>query len=108
MKKNRLNINHLFLGIILLAAFFLLNAFVRKEIKNLNNEIVKAEQELKVRNQSIEDLMVAIQVESREDRIVPMAEEKLGLVRSRSNFDSLRVSKQQIDQIKNIIKSKYE
>lgn len=108
MKKNSLNIKHLFIGLIMLAAFFLLNAFVRKEIKNLNNDIAKAEQELKVRNQTIEDLVVAVQVESREDRIVPLAEEKLGLVRSRSNFDSIRVSKQQIEQIKNIIKAKYE
>lgn len=108
MKKKGLNTKHLILGLIMLTSFFLLNAFVRKEIKNLNNEIAKAEQELKVRNQTIEDLLVAVQVESREDRIVPLAQEKLGLIRSKANFDSLRVNKQQIDQIKNIINAKYD
>ncbi len=56
----------------------------------------------------IEARMVEIQGLTAENRIVRIAKDSLGLVRPGENLETINVSKEQINQIENLVKEKYD
>lgn len=84
------------------------NAFIRKEIKSFSRKIDEAGKVIKSKKDKIESLLVEVQKLSSEDRIVKIAQDSLGLIRSSEDFDKIAIEEYQLKQIEKIINSKYD
>lgn len=106
MKTTSLRI---FIVLIVLAALtvFIYVAIVN-EIKNLNKEKLNKSEILISKQNRIESLNVEIQKLTSEDRIVKYAIDSLKMNRPKEILESIIVSKEQINQIKKLLKEKYD
>jgi|GEM_PF-1464578 len=82
--------------------------FLRTEVKFLYKEIYQKEKEVEVVQNMLEKKIVMVQKLTAEDRIVEIAKTKLGLVRVDHRIENISIDQIQIDQIKQIVDSKYE
>lgn len=78
------------------------------EIKSMNREIANRQNELKAKQDKIERKIVEIQKLSSEERIVQIASNELGLVRSAEYFEVLHIDKFKLERLNNIINGKYD
>lgn len=78
------------------------------EIKNLNKEKLNKIETLSERQNRIESKMVEIQKLTAEERIVKIAVDTLKMVRPKDNLESIKVSKDQINQLEKIVNGKYD
>ncbi|MCF8241092.1 MAG: hypothetical protein K9J16_06880 [Melioribacteraceae bacterium] len=92
----------------LLALTLFVYVFTLQEIKTLNKNREKKLELLKSKQSAIEQRKIEIQKLSAEDRIVKIASDSLGLVRSLKPFDVINVDRRKIEQIKRILEDKYE
>jgi tmRNA-binding protein len=109
MSKNQ----NSFLGrLIMVSVFFagvlFIYVFALEEVKSLSNEKKLKENLLVQKNNELELIKVDIQKLSSEKRIVELALNNLGLVRSSKQFDKLQISKNKVNQIENLVNNKYD
>lgn len=108
MKKKKSSLKNFI--IIVLSAAAILFAYVATltEIKNLNKEHLNKKEILNERHNRIESKMVEIQKLTAEDRIVKIASDSLNMIRPKDNLESIKVSKDQINQIEKLVNKKYD
>jgi len=96
--------------IIITAAAVLLFIYVATvtEIKRMNREKLIIQDSLNVKLNLSEAKMVEIQKWTAEERIVVYAKDSLGLIRPSDNLEIISVSKDQIKQVENLLKQKYD
>ena len=81
---------------------------IKLKCEELTKQKVLAEQELEDRENRKLNLLAQQQSLSSEDRIVPIAENELGMVKTAEPPDVLTLDKNEIEKISKIIKEKYE
>lgn len=108
MKKKKSSLKSFI--IIVLSAAAILFAYVATltEIKNLNKEHLNKKEILNERQNRIESKMVEIQKLTAEDRIVKIAIDSLNMIRPKDNLESIKVNKDQINQIEKLVNKKYD
>ncbi|MBU0473998.1 MAG: cell division protein FtsL [Bacteroidetes bacterium] len=82
--------------------------FLQTEIKFLYKEIYQKEKQLEIVQNQLETNLVEVQKLSAEGRIVEIAKMRLGMVRINNTVENIFVNQLRIEQIKNIVDSKYE
>jgi len=107
-KKTKSFVRILFYSISLFIPSLFIYVFGMTEIRSLNKDMAQIEDELSSLQNILEQKIVEVQKLSSEERIVKIAEEKLGLVRENKPLDNLFVSKNKIRQIEKIVNSKYD
>ncbi len=91
-----------------IAVLLFLYVAVITEIKNMNKVRLNKIEKLNEEQNRIEAKMVEIQKLTAEDRIVKIAQDSLGLIRPKENLETIRVSKDQIQQIEKLVNEKYD
>lgn len=92
-----------------LTAFFLFSyIYILEEVKAHSRKKIRIEEELVGKKDKLEEKLVEVQQLSSEERIVKIAEDSLGLIRSLKPYEIISVNKNQINQIKKIVDKKYE
>lgn len=91
-----------------IAALLFLYVAILTEIKNLNKERLNKIEALNERHNRIEMKIVEIQKLTAEDRIVKFAVDSLKMIRPQENLETIRVSKEQINQIERLVNEKYD
>ena len=81
---------------------------MRSEIKRMTREKIMKHDMLNGKLNRIEAKLVEIQKLTAEERIVKIALDSLGLIRPVENLEMISVSKDQIMQMENFLKVKYE
>ena len=98
-----------FIVIVTVVSMVLLSyVVVRSEIKRITREKIMKHDMLNGRLNRIEAKLVEIQKLAAEERIVKIAQDSLGLIRPEENLEIIPVSKDQIVQIEELMKIKYE
>jgi len=82
--------------------------FSVNEIKAMNKEKNSITEKLTERINKLETRIVEVQRLSSENRIVKIAKEKLGLIRSTKQYEIIYIDSDQINQVNRIVNSKYE
>ncbi len=82
--------------------------FLTAEIKGLSKSIVEKGQVLDQKNNRLDEVTVELQRHSSEERIVGIAKDSLGLIRSLKPVDIITVSKKQVFQINRLVNKKYD
>ncbi|MBI1937095.1 MAG: hypothetical protein HYS25_03135 [Ignavibacteriales bacterium] len=91
-----------------IAALLFLYVAILTEIKNLNKERLNKIEALNERHNRIETKIVEIQKLTAEDRIVKIAVDSLKMIRPQENFETIHVSKEQVEQIERLVNEKYD
>ena len=92
-----------------LTAFFLFSyIYILEEVKANSRMKIRKEEELIGKKDKLEAKLVEVQQLSSEERIVKIAEESLGLIRSLKPFEIISINENQVKQIKKIVDKKYE
>ncbi len=107
-----MNTNSIFreflLAVFLVIAALIGHLFLTSKIKVLNKQAEILNAEL-ARKQDVLDAKIVLQQKlSSEERIVKIAREKLGLVRSSKMFEKIWVNENRIKRLEKIVNSKYE
>ena len=98
-----------FIALTVIAAILLfIYVAIVTEIKNLNRDRINKIEKVNEYQNRIEMKIVEIQKLSAEYRIVKIARDSLGLSRPKENIDTIRVSKEQIEQLEKLIDGKYD
>lgn len=98
-----------FIFVVVAFAFFLFSYVVLlTEIKKMNKEKITKQEALNDRMNRIEAKMVEIQKLTSENRIVKFAQDSLELIRPALVFDTLNISKEQLNHIQNFLNEKYD
>ena len=98
-----------FIVIVTVVSMVLLSYVVmRSEIKRMTREKIMKHDMLNGKLNRIEAKLVEIQKLTAEERIVKIALDSLGLIRPVENLEMISVSKDQIMQMENFLKVKYE
>lgn len=109
MSKNQ---NKFFTTLFFISAVFVASLFTYLyflyDIKAMNRQKHELEELLTEKINRLEMKLVEVQRLSAEDRIVSIAKEELGLIRAVQPFEKLIIDKNQIEQIKKIVDSRYE
>ena len=82
--------------------------FTLEEIKSLRYQKQESQELLNQKNNRIEELRVEIQKLSSEERITKIAAEKLGLVRNSGKSETLKINKDKINRIEELVNGRYE
>lgn len=101
----------LFFSVLLFTTFIVLVLFyvgIKLKCEELTKEKVLAEKQLDLKNNWQVNLTVKHQFLSSEERITEIAEKELGMIRGGSPVLKIRVDKEQIENIENRLKEKYE
>jgi cell division protein FtsL len=98
----------IFFLIVLFTATLFVYEMTLAEIEVMNKDKIKLSEIFNEKKNIIETKQVEVQKLSSEERIIRIASDSLGLIRSRSPFEILNVDKSQIEQLEKIINSKYE
>jgi cell division protein FtsL len=77
------------------------------EIKSMVRARVTKQDELTEKKNKIEMMQIEVQKLTAQERIIPMAQDTLGLDKPGLNIDSLTVDKKQLDYLINKINGKY-
>jgi hypothetical protein len=108
MKKKSSFIPMLFLSLIILVSSIFIYLFSVSEIKAMNKTKNILVGKLTDRTNRLETSMVEVQRLSSENRIVKIAREELGLIRSTKQYEIIYIDSDQINQVNRIVNSKYE
>lgn len=101
----------LLFSVLLFTTFIVLVLFyvgIKLKCEELTKEKVLAEKQLDLKNNWQVNLTVKHQFLSSEERITEIAEKELGMIRGGSPVLKIRVDKEQIENIENRLKEKYE
>ncbi|MFC2134517.1 hypothetical protein ACFLTH_07865 [Bacteroidota bacterium] len=92
-----------------LTAFSLFSyIYILEEVKAHSRIRIRKEEELVGKRDKLEAKLVEVQQLSSEERIVKIAEDSLGLIRSLKPFEVISVNESQVKQIKEIVDKNYE
>ncbi len=94
--------------LVIITGFLFAHLFLASKIKILNKQFEELNAELAKEQDVMDAEIVALQKLSSEERIVKIAREKLGLVRSTTMFKKIFVSESKIQRLKKIVDAKYE
>ncbi|MCX7876635.1 MAG: cell division protein FtsL [Melioribacteraceae bacterium] len=94
--------------IVVIAFSVFIYVFLISEIKRMNREKIIKQEILTERINKLEMYLVEVQKLTSESRIVSLAQDSLGLSRPEKNIEIISVSKNQIIQVENFIKGKYD
>ena len=108
MKKKNSFIAMLLSTLIVLIFSIFIYLFSVNEIKAMNKEKNSLVEKLTERTNRLGSRIVEVQKLSSEIRIVKIAKEKLGLIRSTKKYEIIKIDNDQIDQVNRIVNSKYE
>lgn len=102
-----------FLPILLITLFVLISSifiylFSVNEIKVLNKQKSAYQEKLTERTNKLEACVVEVQMLSSQNRIVKIAKEELGLIRSTKQYEIIYIDANQVKQIERIVSTKYE
>ena len=107
IKKNSFSKN--IMAMTLLTAVLLFGyIYTLEKVKSLSMEKIRKEEELIGKREQLEAQLVEIQQLSSEERIVDIAVDSIGLIRSLKPFETIPVNSMRVKQIKEIIERKYE
>lgn len=106
-KKKSFSSNYLIIAVTALV-FVFSHLFLNAEIKGLSKSIIEKGQELDQKNNKLDEVTVELQRFSSEERIVRIAKDSLGLVRSLKPVDVITISEKQVFQINRLVNKKYE
>lgn len=101
----------LFFSVMLFTSFIVLTLFyvgIKLKCEELTKEKILAEKQLDLKNNWQVNLTVKHQYLSSEERITWIAEKELGMIRGASPVLEIRIDKEQIENIENQLKEKYE
>ncbi len=107
-KKSNSFVSELLFFLIVFVGTLFVYLFTLNEIRTLSKSKDGLENLLSQKLNDTEQLIVSVQQLSSEDRIVRMASEELGLVRSPKEYDKLYIDENQIKRVEKIVTSKYE
>ena len=107
-KKNNTFVGELFFFMILLIGSLFIYLFALSEIKVLSKEKDNLENLVSQKTNDKEQLLAELQILSSEDRIVRIAADSIGLVRSSKIYESIYVDELIIDRVGKIVEDKYE
>ncbi len=99
---------YLIFSFVLIVLSLFVYVFSLNEIKRLRREKDILLDKLSQKHNLLEAKMVEVQKLSSEDRIVKLAKERFGLVRSNKTFEKLYVNNEHLEQIIIIVNSRYE
>jgi cell division protein FtsL len=108
MKKKNSFLPMLLSTLIVLIFSIFIYLFSISEIKAMNKEKNLIVEKLTERTNKLETKIVEIQRLSSENRIVKIAKESLGLIRSTKQYEIIYIDIDQINQVNRIVNSKYE
>lgn len=106
-KKNNLVFNFLFL-VIIAGLLIILQVSLIREIKSITKDINNQEQLLVTKKNYNTSLLVEIQKLEDGSRIIPIAEQRLGLMKYSEPNMRIDINQEELNQIDQIIKTKYE
>ena len=101
----------LFFSILLFTSFIVLILFyvgIKLKCEELTKDKILAEKQLDLKNNWQVNLTVAHQSLSSEERITEIAEKELGMIRGGPPVLKIQVDKEQIENIENQLKEKYD
>ena len=108
MKKKNSFLPMLLMTLLVLIGSIFIYLFSVNEIKAMNKEKNSLVEKLTERTNRLGSRIVEVQKLSSEIRIVKIAKEKLGLIRSTKKYEIIKIDNDQIDQVNRIVNSKYE
>lgn len=108
MKNKRFTAKDLLFAASIVAVFALLHVFLIGETQKTNNQIEKKKLALDLKHNELQQRIVLKQKFEAEDRIVNIASDSLGLIRSDNPYELLRVDKKEIKKIEKIIADKHD
>jgi cell division protein FtsL len=107
-----MNNNSIFKKFLIVVALIIValfgHLFLTSKIKVLNKQSEILNAELARKQDILDSKIVLLQKLSSEERIVKIAREKLGLVRSSKMFEKIWVNENRIKRLEKIVNSKYE
>jgi cell division protein FtsL len=101
----------LLFSVMMFTSFIVLILFyvgIKLKCEELTKEKILAERQLDLKNNWQVNLTVKHQFLASEERITEIAGKELGMVRGGSPFLKIKIDKQQIEKIENLLKEKYE
>jgi cell division protein FtsL len=101
----------LFFSVLLFTCLIVLILFyvgLKLKCEELTKEKILAEKQLELKNNWQVNLTVKHQFLSSEERITEIAEKELGMIRGGSPVLKVRINKEQIEEIDNQLKEKYD
>lgn len=107
-KKNNSFVSELLFFLIVFVGALFIYLFTLNEIRILSKSKDGLENLLSQKINDTEQLIVSVQRLSSEDRIVKIASDSLGLVRSNKVYEKLYIDENQIKRVERIVTSKYE
>lgn len=109
MKKKKNNLLFRFLSLALLAGMLVIvQVSLIREIKSLTKDINNQEQFLISKKNFNTSLLVEVQKLEDGSRIIPIAEQRLGLIKYSEPNMHIEINSEEIKQINQIVKNKYE
>ncbi|MBI9070482.1 MAG: hypothetical protein JEY94_02725 [Melioribacteraceae bacterium] len=109
MSEGKKSYLRIILGLTGVVALFLLtHVYLILEIKSLSNFKKKKTEVHSLQKNVLNEKYVEIQKLSSEDRIIGIAENRLGLVRTLEQPEKLVIDKELVQKINKIVNSKYE
>lgn len=109
MRKQKKSFSSYYFIIAVTAVGFVFSyLFLTAEIKGLSKSIVEKSQVLDQKNNQLDEVMVEYQRYSSEERVVNIAKDSLGLVRSLKPVDVITVSEKQVIQINRLVNKRYD
>lgn len=108
MKKKNTFLQILLLTLVVLIFSIFIYLFSVNEIKAMNKEKNSLVETLTERTNKLGTRIVEVQRLSSENRIVKIAKEELGLIRSTKQYEIIYIDSDQINQVNRIVNSKYE
>jgi cell division protein FtsL len=108
MKKKNSFLPMLLMTLLVLIGSIFIYLFSVNEIKAMNKEKNSLVEKLTDRTNRLGSRIVEVQKLSSEIRIVKIAKEKLGLIRSTKKYEIIEIDNDQINQVNRIVNSKYE
>lgn len=107
-RKNNSFVSELLFFLIVFVGALFIYLFTLNEIRILSKSKDNMEELLTQKINDAEQLIVSVQRLSSEDRIVRIAMDSMGLVRSPKNYEKLFIDENQIERVERIVNSKYE
>lgn len=108
MKKKNSFLPMLLMTLLVLIGTIFIYLFSVNEIKAMNKEKNSLVEKITERTNRLGSRIVEVQKLSSEIRIVKIAKEKLGLIRSTKKYEIIKIDNDQIDQVNRIVNSKYD
>lgn len=109
MNRQKMNfLPTLLIALVILIASLFLYVISKAEIRKMLRQKDYLNEKINERNNSIEMKIVEVQKLISEERIVPLAELRFGMIKNRNNADEIKVNNKKLQQISEFIKLKYD